>query len=139
MTKTENEVFDRLHPDDKRALKRFMTGQIQNILANEYGIGGTKTLKGQVEQAIAEEVQRQINRLMDGDRLIETIADRLVATYHRQRGKAQEELKNAIREETRKAIADIVGEAAGRVQINLSIAQAPTREPTDQNPNFGRF
>jgi histone H3/H4 len=120
---------ERLHPDDKRDLKRFMTGQIQNVLANEYKIGGTKTLRGEIAKAIESEVQRQLKSLTEGDRFVERVVDTLLRTYrHEAGGKAKEMAQKAINSAIREQAKEIAEKAVSGLSVSINV-----------NSNFARF
>lgn len=135
---TDDKAFVRLHPDDKLALKRFMTGQIQNVLANEYGIGGSKGLKGEITRTIREEVASQLRSINDVEHFAERVADALLRKYRGDRGLARKEVEKAIRDAAKEAIADVVGMASKQISVAFSIKEE-REKVSDQNPNFGRF
>ncbi|SCW95902.1 hypothetical protein [Ancylobacter rudongensis] len=130
-----------MHPDDKRALKRFMTGQIQNILANEYGVGGSKRLKSIVEDAVRAEVARR-TKFMEEPAFLERMAGALVTGYRtgKNREDAAKLMAQIAREEMKLAIKEVVGEAASRLHITLSIEAPPPAPDEPPKPdNFARF
>lgn len=119
-------VFVKLSEGERNDLKKFMTGQIQNILANEYGIGGTKTLKSQLDGAIAA----QLNH----DQFVDKIASRIL---HSHKINAAGVIKEALQAAAKKAVSDIVGEAASNIQVTFHIGEAKPAELN--NDQFGKF
>ena len=119
-------VFMKLSPGEQHDLKRFITGQIQNILANEYGVGGTKTLKSHLDTSIAQQLNHE--------KFIESVAARIL---HSNRIDAKSVINKALETAAKKAIAEIVGEAASNIHVTFQIgAPAPAGLV---NENYGQF
>ncbi|QNH71707.1 hypothetical protein V1VFAS_135 [Rhizobium phage V1VFA-S] len=123
--------FDKLHPDDKKALKWFLTGQIQNILANEHGIGGSKG----VREAVREMANSRVNSLINDQAFQEKLAERLAS---KSRINFTKLIEKAAETEAQKAIEKAAGYAARRVKIKVFIEPDP-EEAASQAPNFGTF
>lgn len=125
--------FDKLHVDDKAALKWFLTGQIQNILANEHGIGGSKDVSYQV-RARADE---RINQLLKDDQFLENLAQRL-ADKHGSRTNYPKMVLDATEKGVREALSKSIGHAAQRVKIKVFIEPDPL-ETSGEPENFAKF
>lgn len=123
-------LFERMANDDKRALKRFLTGQIQNILANEHGIGGSKGIREQV-RARADE---RVNSLINDERFMEQLAERLAA---KSRINFSKLITEAAHREAAAQIEKAVGRAASRVKVQVYIE--PEQEQSAADDAFGKF
>lgn len=130
LEKRGKQVFDRFTPEDKAALKWFLTGQIQNILANEHGIGGSKGIK----EAVREKASERINQLIGDKEFQVRLAERLAAERRIDFAKL---ITDAARKETEKQIEQIAGYAARRVKVSVSIEPDP-EEPVGAE-GFGKF
>lgn len=129
------------HSEEWRAMKHFITGQIQNVLANEWGIGGSRNFKNQVESMIQKEISRQIENLTTNDRFYEVVADRILRAKFQNKGSARDELKAAIRVATDKAIADLVKNTIAKISVGVSVDPAPGVNDGDpkSDPRYGKF
>lgn len=114
-----------LNQDDKKALKHFMTGQIQNVLANEYGIGGKRRLQSVMDSAIQKAV------------LSDPFVERFVAVILRkQKMDFNKIITAAIEKASREIVTEHFKAAADRVKININVEpEAPAGMPE----NFGIF
>lgn len=122
--------FDKLHPDDKAALKWFLTGQIQNILANEHGVGGSKG----VRDAVQEKANERINTLLNDELFLEKLAERLAAARKINFAKVITETTQKVAEAE---IEKVAGYAARRVKVQVYIEPEP--EPGGPADGYGKF
>lgn len=123
--------FDKLHPEDKMALKWFLTGQIQNILANEHGVGGSKGVRDAVQEKAHERISSLVNDQAFQEKLAERIASKSRINFTKL-------IEKAAEVETLKAIEKAVGYAASRVKVKVFIEPDPEDGPS-QAPDFGKF
>lgn len=119
------ETFEQLHPDDKRAIKRFLTGQIQNILANEHGIGGKKNI------AIA--LNRQVKVAVNQDDYLQKMAN---AILRARRLDIDKMVTAAVTSAAQEMVADRLDAAGKAIKIHISIAP---EVPEDSPEHFGQF
>ena len=121
-------VFLSLSGDDKRALKRFLTGQIQNILANEHGIGGRRDAVSEATTAVTAIVEKRFN---DGDYLA-TIIERILQTRSHGLIGIVEKVAAKLAKE---ALLERFNDAASQITFNVSVEEKAVALPE----NFGRF
>ena len=123
-------VFDHFSHEDKTALKWFLTGQIQNILANEHGIGGSKGVRDQVRQRADE----RVTALLNDEAFLEKLAERLAAARKINFAKL---ITDAAQKAAEEAIQKAAGYAASRVKVHVYIEPEPeTGGPAD---DYGKF
>ena len=125
-------LFERMAHDDKRALKRFLTGQIQNILANQHGIGGSKG----VAQQVRSRADERINTLLNDEAFLERLAQKL-ADKHGSRTNYPKLVLDATEKGVRQALEKTIGQAASRVKIKVYVEPDPN-EP-EVTPGFAQF
>jgi hypothetical protein len=124
------QVFDKFSTADKDALKWFLTGQIQNILANEHGIGGKKDIASQVDRR----VEARIASFASDDKLMQRLATLLAKDRRIDFAKL---ITDAARHEAQDAIKKAAGTAASRVKVHVFIEPDPN-EPAETTA-FGAF
>lgn len=122
--------FDKLDPEDKQALKWFLTGQIQNILTNEHGIGGSKGIR----EAVQEKANQRINQLVGDKEFQNKLAERLA---QERRIDFPKLILGAAQKEAEKQIEQAAGYAARRVKVSVSIEPDPERPVGTEG--FGQF
>jgi hypothetical protein len=122
--------FDKLHPEDKAALKWFLTGQIQNILANQHGIGGSKGIR----EAVQEKASQRINQLIGDKEFQIRLAERLA---QERRIDFPKLIIAAAQKEAEKQIEQAAGYAARRVRVHVTIEPDPERPAGAEG--FGQF
>ncbi len=132
LEKRGEKFFNKLHPEDKEALKWFLTGQIQNILANEHGIGGSKGIAQQVRTRADERIQQLITE----DEFMERLAQRL-ADKHGSRVNYPKMINDAVERTVNAYCAKAAGDAAARVKVHVYIEPDPS-EP-EEATNYGKF
>ena len=133
---------DMLHPEDWKRLKRFMTGQIQNVLANEWGIGGQRKLKNQIESLIRAEFEATHKRLNSENQLLDRIADRIAGGRFAKKAAAKEMLQEAIETAVEREIEELVRATVARITLNVNVSDnpdAPGPDDPKKNPNYGAF
>jgi arginine decarboxylase-like protein len=116
LEKRGKQFFDKLNPDDKAALKWFLTGQIQNILTNEHGIGGTKDVSVQVGRRVEQRVQA----LTNDDDFLRKLAESIVSN---RRLSVDTIMTKAIEAQCRKLVDEKIKAAVDPIRINVSIAK----------------
>lgn len=121
-------MFLSLSGDDKQALKRFLAGQIQNILANEHGIGGRRDAVSEATTAVAAIVEKKFN---DGDYLA-TIIERILQTRSHGLIGIVEKVAAKLAKE---ALLERFNDAASQITFNVSVEEKAVALPE----NFGRF
>lgn len=123
-------LFSAMSEDDKRALKRFLTGQIQNILANEHGIGGQRSSKN----AAAEAAREAVNKVMIRDDFLDMVCNRIVAA---RRTNIDGLVKAAVEKSADQAVARVVGAAASRISVKVFVE--PELPAEGMPDNFAKF
>lgn len=123
-------VFEKMDQDDKVALKRFLTGQIQNILANEHGIGGSKGVLNEARRRVDE----RVDAVVKDDEMLEKLASLLARKVNVNFAKLVTDAAQKVAEQ---AIKKAAGDAAARVKISVFIEPDP-QEP-EEAQGFGAF
>lgn len=118
----------KLHIEDKAALRSYLTGQIRNILANEYGIGGRASVEGELKIAARQRVDHVLN---DADFLASTI-ERILKTRSYNLISI---IEKVAAQEAKAALKERFSEAAEHITFTVSVEQ----KQKDAPENFGKF
>jgi hypothetical protein len=121
-------IFASMTAEDKQALKRFLTGQIQNILSNEHGIGGRADTVSTIQHNIERKIEK---KLLDDEYLGQIIKKVLDGRAVSLMGI----IDRAVAKEAQNALQDRFNEAARMITFNVSVEEKEIKRPD----NFGKF
>ncbi len=127
-------VFEKLSEEDRRALKRFLTGQIQNILANEHGIGGSANAAVQKE-IIRKEIAKQVELKFSSPEVLRNVVEESIRLTGR--GTFVRVVEGVLRDEIRNAFQGHIREAVERICLDVFVKEKT--KPETEHPNFGVF
>ena len=128
LEKRGKRFFEKLNPDDKSALRSYITGQIRNVLANEFGIGGRASVENDIKAAARDRVEKVLG---DADFLALNI-EKILKTRSYNMISIIEKVAAA---EAQKALADRFNDAAKEITFYVSVEQKEKMQPE----NFGKF
>lgn len=127
-------VFEKLSEEDKRALKHFLTGQIRNLLCNEFGLGGSRHAKDIMETKI-----RELGRKKFDEQLIKSMADAaIMGSVKQHRLDIRKLITEAAQKEAKRQIDKIIKDATQQITVSVNV-RTPQPENEIKSDLMGRF